>query len=180
MVRDFNSYYRPQSLGEIIGQEVTTSIIGHQIATGQTPNVYIFIGLHGTGKTTLARVISHELGEDNPTEINGSVTNGVDDMRALNEDAQYLSITGAPKVYIIDEAHQLSKAAFSAVLKLLEEPPENTLFILCTTEVNKIPQTIMSRAQVFYLQPLSEDLICDRLGVICNDLHIPFEPEALM
>lgn len=177
---NWNDVYRPSKLSDIIGQEITTSIISKQIAMGKLPKVYIFVGPAGTGKTSLSRVIANELGVENPTEINAAVTNSVDDIRALNEDATYMSFDGGMKIYILDEAHRLSKQAWGASLKLLEEPPENVLFIFCTTELDKIPPTILSRAQVFYLQPVSVEKIQDRLGIICTDNGLEFEPEALL
>ena len=178
-MQNFNDLYRPKQFSDILGNDITTSIISKQIVMGKLPKVYIFVGPAGTGKTSLARVIASELGVDNPVEINAAVTNSVDDIRGINEDAQYMPISGGKKVYILDEVHRLSKASWSASLKLLEEPPEETLFILCTTEYDKIPQTILSRAQVFYLQPVSTEKIVERLGIICNDFNLDFEPEAL-
>lgn len=177
---NWNDYYRPKTLSDIIGQDITTTIIGQEIAKDRVPKVYIFVGPAGTGKTSLARVIANELGVENPTEINAAVTNGVDDMRALNEDAQYMSFSDTKKVYILDEVHRLSKASWGASLKLLEEPPEGVLFICCTTELDKIPQTILSRAQVFYLKPIAPEKIQERLGIICSDNGIEFDPEALL
>lgn len=178
-MQNFNDLYRPKQFSDILGNDITTSIISKQIAMNKLPKVYIFVGPAGTGKTSLARVIAKELGVENPIEINAAVTNSVDDIREINEDAQYMSLGGEKKVYILDEVHRLSKASWSASLKLLEEPPEETLFILCTTEYDKIPQTILSRAQVFYLQPVSTEKIAERLGIICNDFNLDFEPEAL-
>ena len=178
-MNNFNDLYRPKLFSDILGNDITTSIISKQIAVDRLPKVYIFVGQAGVGKTSLARVIANELGVSNPIEINAAVTNGVDDIRAINEDAQYMSLTGEKKVYILDEVHRLSKSSWSASLKLLEEPPEDTLFILCTTEYDKIPQTILSRAQVFYLQPVPTEKIAERLGIICNDFNLDFEPEAL-
>lgn len=174
----FVDEYRPKTFSDMIGNDIVLSIISKEIAENKLPHVYILVGNGGIGKTSLGRIISHELGVD-PIEINASVTNGVDDIRAIGEDAQYLSFSGGRKVYLIDECHRLSKASWSAALKLLEEPPEDVLFILCTTETDKIPQTIMSRAQVFYLSPASNGDISQRLGIICNDKGIDFEPEAL-
>lgn len=178
-MQNFNDLYRPKLFSDILGNDITTSIIAKQIAIDKLPKVYIFVGPAGVGKTSLARVIARELGVENPIEINASVTNSVEDIRNINEDAQYMSLGGGKKVYILDEVHRLSKASWSASLKLLEEPPEETLFILCTTEYDKIPQTILSRAQVFYLQPVPTNKISERLGIICNDFNLSFEPEAL-
>lgn len=178
-MRDFNAYYRPKTFGEMLGNHITTSIISKEIATGKLPNAYILVAPPGNGKTTLGRIIARELGVETPIEINAAVNNGVEDVRAINEDASYMSFDGKRKVYLIDEAQAMTKAAFQASLKLMEEPPEEVLFILCTTDLNKIPAAIRSRAQVFYLSEVSPDEIAERLGIICNDLDIEFEPEAL-
>lgn len=176
---NWNDYYRPKTFGDIVGNTSAVSIISRQVATGRLPKVYIFVGMGGVGKTSLARVIANELGVTDPIEINAAVNNSIDDIRALNEDANYLSFGGEMKVYILDEVHRITKPTWGASLKLMEEPPENVLFILCTTEVDKIPRTIMSRAQVFYLQPISPEDIQNRLGIICNDNDIDFDTEAL-
>lgn len=175
---NWNDIYRPKSLADIIGQDITVSIISKQIASDKLPKAYIFVGQGGTGKTSLARAIAHELGSI-PIEINGAVNNTVDDIRELNEDANYMTFDGSKKIYIIDECHRINKAGWGASLKLLEEPPENVLFIFCTTELDKLPKTILSRAQVFYLQPVSPEKIQERLGIICTDNKINFEPKAL-
>ena len=170
--------YRPKTFSDIIGNDVVVSIISKEIAENKLPHVFIFVGNGGIGKTSLGRIVAHELGVE-PIEINAAVNNSVDDVRNLNEDAHYFSFDGGKKVYLIDECHRFSKASWGAALKLMEEPPEEVLFILCTTETDKIPQTIMSRAQVFYLAPVSNEDITQRLGIICNDKKIDFEPEAL-
>jgi DNA polymerase-3 subunit gamma/tau len=166
-------------LADIRGQSITTSIISRQLADNKLPKVYIFVGGNGRGKTSLARIIANELGVENPVEINAAVTNSVDDIRALNEDDNYLSFDGKMKVYIVDECSHITKQGWMAALKLLEEPPENVLFIFCTTELQKLPPAILSRAQVFYLQPVSTEEMVEQLGIICNDQDLDFEPEAL-
>ena len=176
---NWNDIYRPKLLSDIKGQSITTSIISRQLAENKLPKVYIFVGGNGRGKTSLARIVARELGVENPTEINAAVTNSVDDIRALNEDASYLSFDGNMKVYIVDECSHITKQGWMAALKLLEEPPENVLFIFCTTELQKLPPAILSRAQVFYLQPVSEEEIVEQLGIICTDNDIDFEPKAL-
>lgn len=180
MVVDFNAYYRPQTFGDVLGNKISIGIISKEISSGKIPNAYVLAGSPGIGKTTLARIIAKELGVENPIEINAAVTNSVDDIRELNEDAHYASFDGGRKIYILDEAHRITKQGLEAALKLFEEPPEDVLFILCTTDPDKIPKTILSRAQVFYLQPISTDEIYDRLGIICNENGLEFEEEALM
>lgn len=175
---NFNDYYRPSTFSDILGQDITTSIISKELAMNKIPKAYVFVGPAGSGKTSLARIIAKELGST-PIELNGAVANGVDDMRALNEDANHMSFDGGYKVYLLDECHRVTKQAWGAALKLFEEPPENVLFILCTTEVEKIPKTILSRAQIFYFQSVPTDKIQERLGIICNENNIDFEPEAL-
>lgn len=170
--------YRPKTFSDIIGNDIVVSIIAKEIVENKLPHAYILVGPAGVGKTSLGRIIAAELGS-NPIEINAAVTNSVDDVRALNEDAHYLSFDGTKKVYLMDECHRLSKASWGAALKLIEEPPENVLFIFCTTEIDKVPQTIMSRGQVFYLSPVAPEEISQRLGIICNEKDIPFEPQAL-
>ena len=178
MSKASNDLFRPKTLSDIIGQDITTSIIAKQISTKTLASTYIFVGAAGTGKTSLARVMAHELGCE-PVEINAAVYNSVNDVRELNKDASYHKIGQEYNFYIIDECHQYLKAGYSALLKLLEEPKENTIFVLCTTELQRIPKTILSRAQVFYFKPVKSEEIAQRLGIICEDQGVAFEPEAL-
>lgn len=178
MINNFNDLYRPTCLAEVIGQSVTTSILAKQISSKKVPKVLIFVGPAGTGKTTLARVVAKELGAI-PIEINSAVHNSVSDVRELNQDAAYQKLGQTINFYILDEFHNFRKDAFSAMLKLLEEPPEHTVFVLCTTEFQKIPKTILSRAQVFYFKPVKPAEIAERLGIICNDAGVEYDTEAL-
>ena len=173
-----NSLYRPQCISDIIGQDITTSIIARQISTKNLASAYVFVGAAGTGKTSLARVMARELGCD-PVEINAAVFNSVNDVRELNKDASYHKIGQEYNFYIIDECHQYLKSGFSAMLKMLEDPKDKTVFVLCTTELQRIPKTILSRAQVFYFKPVKSEEIAQRLGIICEDRGIQFEGEAL-
>lgn len=175
---NLTSDYRPQCLGDCVGQNITTSILAKQISSGKIAPVYLFIGPAGTGKTSTARVMANEL-NCAPIEINAAVFNGVSDVKELNKDASYLKLGQTRNFYILDEIQNYNKAAFSAMLKMLEEPPEQTTFVLCTTEIQKVPKTIMSRAQVFYFTAVKSDVIAERLAYICEDAKISFESKAL-
>lgn len=175
---NLTSEYRPRCLGDCVGQSITTSILAKQISSGKIAPVYLFVGPAGTGKTSTARVMADELGCA-PIEINAAVFNGVGDVKELNKDASYLKLGQTRNFYILDEIQNYNKAAFSAMLKLLEEPPELTTFVLCTTEIQKVPKTIMSRAQVFYFIAVKTEVIAERLAHICEDAGIEFETEAL-
>ena len=174
--------HRPKCFAEVIGQNTVTSILQRQIATGKFKNVYLFSGAFGTGKTTCARIMANEInhGDGSPIEIDGASNNGVDNVRALIQDAQQSSIESDYKVYIIDEAQEFSKQAWDAMLKLIEEPPSHTVFIFCTTNPEKFPETILSRVQRFDFKAVSKDVIADRLEYIMNEEeHKNYERTAL-
>jgi len=163
--------YRPRTFDDVISQEHITTTLKNQLRNGQQSHAYLFTGSRGTGKTTCAKILAKALNctnlrDGNPclecdscksidndfsdvTEIDAASNNGVDYVRDLKEDAVYSPMAGKYKVYIIDEVHMLSAAAFNALLKLIEEPPAHVVFILATTEVHKIPVTIVSRCQQF-------------------------------
>lgn len=174
--------YRPKSFAEVIGQEVIISVLSRQIATKTFKNCYLFCGPSGCGKTTVARIFSNEVngGQSNPKEINAASNNGIDDIRKISQMALQSSLDSDYQVFIIDECHQLTRAAWDAALKLIEEPPEATIFIFCTTNPSKIPETIQSRVQRFDFRRVSADIITDRLEFICNEeLDISYDRQAL-
>ncbi len=148
--------YRPESFREVLGQEHIVSVIEDSINMGNVSHAYLFSGGRGTGKTTLARIVAREVGctQNDLYEIDAASNRGIDDIRELRDAVSTLPFESPYKVYIIDEVHMLTKEAFNALLKTLEEPPAHALFILATTEVDKLPDTIVSRCQAFtFKQP---------------------------
>ncbi len=143
--------YRPATFKDVLGQEHVVSALSGAIDEGNVGHAYLFYGSRGTGKTSIARIFAHELGASDTDihEIDAASFTGVDHIRALREEVVMLPFQSEKKVYIVDEVHMLSKAAFNAFLKTLEEPPSHVVFILATTELEKVPDTIQSRCQVF-------------------------------
>lgn len=194
--------WRPQDFDEIIGQNHITIPIKNQIMSDSYGHAYIFSGTRGTGKTSTAKIFARAVNclnntDGNPcnkcanclsiledqfidvVEMDAASNNSVDDIRELREHIKFAPSKGKYKVYIIDEVHMLSQGAFNALLKTLEEPPEYVLFILATTELHKIPATILSRCQRFDFKRVSYEEILSRLELICQKLEIGYELEAL-
>lgn len=143
--------YRPQSFTDVIGQDQVTGPLAEQIKAEKVGHAYLFAGSRGLGKTSVARIFARELGvsEKDLYEIDAASNNSVDDIRQLTENIYTLPFESKYKFYILDEAHMLSKSAWNAFLKTLEEPPAHALFVLATTELEKVPETVRSRTQVF-------------------------------
>lgn len=162
--------YRPKTWEEVISQESIIKILQRQISTNQVKNSYLFSGASGCGKTTCARLFAKAVNNNqgNPIEIDAASNNGVDNVREIVSNAQERSLDSKYKIYIIDEAHALSNSAWQAFLKCIEEPPEFTIFIFCTTEPQKIPQTIQNRTMRFNFNRVPVDKIVERLGYICE------------
>ncbi len=180
--------YRSKSLDEIIGQKHITDILSRAISQGNISHAYLLTGPRGVGKTSVARILAHAINdlpydEENTNldiiEIDAASNNGVDDVRDLREKALIAPVAAKKKVYIIDEVHMLSKPAFNALLKTLEEPPEHVVFILATTNIEKLPATIVSRTQRFSFRPISISDTSAHLRFIADNEQIKIDDEAL-
>lgn len=175
--------YRPQTWDDVVEQSATKVILQNQLETGEIKNSYLFCGGAGTGKTTCARIFANEInkGIGTPIELDAASNNSVDDIRKLTEQAQSASIDSEYKVFILDEVHALSNSAWQAMLKTLEEPPKKSIFIMCTTDPQKIPKTILSRVQRYDFQRISHDGIVRRLMhiLINEDLVECYDEGAL-
>lgn len=154
--------YRPQTFKEVIGQDQVTKPLEEQIRAEKVGHAYLFAGSRGLGKTSIARIFARELGtsEKDLYEIDAASNTGVDNIRQLTENVYTLPFESKYKVYILDEAHMLSKGAWNAFLKTLEEPPAHAIFVLATTELEKVPDTVRSRTQVFeFKRPTRQGLV---------------------
>lgn len=162
--------YRPNKFKEVLGQDHIVKVLESSIENGNIAHAYIFAGSRGTGKTSIARIFAKEIGTtaNDITEIDAASNTGVDDIRALNESINTLPFESEYKVYILDEAHMLSKSAWNALLKTIEEPPKHVIFILATTEANKIPETIISRCQTFSFKKPTQKVLKDVVVAICK------------
>jgi len=153
--------YRPHSWSEVVGQDIIVSALTDAITVKRIAHAYLFSGSRGTGKTSVARIFARAVGtaEEDIYEIDAASNRGIDDIRHLREHVSVLSFSSPYKVYIIDEVHMLSKDAWNALLKTLEEPPAHVIFVLATTEIDKVPDTIISRCQTFsFRTPVREVL----------------------
>lgn len=162
--------YRPKKFKDLVEQDAVKATLLHQLETNTIKNCYLFTGGAGTGKTTSARIFANEInnGVGNIIEMDAASNNSVDDIRRIIEDAKYRSVTGKYKVYLLDEVHMITTAGWNAFLKMIEEPPANTIFIMCTTDPQKIPNTILSRVQRYDFRKISFKGIVNRLIYIIN------------
>ena len=179
--------YRPQTFNDIVGQNHIVSVLKNAIDKDQISHAYLFYGSRGTGKTSIAKIFANEVNGNeiyqkenvDIIEIDAASNNGVDEVRDIKEAIKFLPTEGKYKVYIIDEVHMLTTAAFNALLKTLEEPPAHVIFILATTEIHKIPATILSRCQRFEFKNLSQEQLIDRLKYIAKEENLVIEETAI-
>ncbi len=195
--------YRPQNFESVVGQEAVVTTLKNAISSGRLHHAYLFSGARGIGKTSLARIFAKAINcEKGATlqpcnecsackeitqgvsldvqEIDGASNNSVEEVREIRERLKYLPVSGRNKIYIIDEVHMLSTAAFNALLKTLEEPPPHVIFMLATTEVHKIPATVLSRCQRFDLRRISTEQLFTQLQSICVKETISPQPDSLL
>ena len=193
--------WRPRTFDDVVGQQHITETLKRQVAGDRLSHAYLFVGTRGTGKTTCAKILSRAVNCEHPVngnpcnecaacrgiedgsileveEIDAASNNGVDNVRVLRDEAMYSPASVRKRVYIIDEVHMLSAAAFNALLKILEEPPEHLLFILATTELNKVPATILSRCQRFNFRRITSGDIIGRLTYVAAHEGIDLTPEG--
>jgi len=194
--------FRPKIFDDVLGQEHVTKTLKNQILSDNIAHAYLFSGIRGTGKTSTAKIFARAVNclnnhDGNPCneceickstldetnmdviEMDAASNNGVEDIRELRDKVKFLPGKSKYKVYIIDEVHMLSKGAFNALLKTLEEPPEHLLFILATTEPQKIPATILSRCQRFDLKRIKSQVIVENMKNICDEINVKYEEKAL-
>jgi DNA polymerase III subunit gamma/tau len=157
--------YRPQSFGDVVGQEQAVELLTSAIKQKKVSHAYLFCGGRGTGKTTVARIVARDIGcnDEDIIEIDAASNRGIDEIRELREAVRTAPFSSPYKVYIIDEAHMLTKEAANALLKTLEEPPSHVIFILATTDPDKLPQTIVSRCQKVVFKNPDIDTLSERL-----------------
>ena len=180
--------YRPMTLSEVVGQPQVTEPLAKSIEQEKISHAYLFIGPRGTGKTSVARIFAHEINgfkyelEDDYVdiiEIDGASNRGIDNIRELREKAAIAPTSGKYKVYIIDEVHMLTKEAFNALLKTLEEPPKHVIFIMATTDAYKVPVTITSRAQTYTFKLADTKMMLDYLKSVSKKEKFKIEDAAL-
>lgn len=196
------SRYRPQTFGEVVGQTIASTALSRASSLGSPAPAYLLSGTRGVGKTTIARIFAKALNCANGpgpepcnkcqqclhitegnhvdvSEIDAASNTGVDDVRALRENIGFMPMEGRFKIFIVDEAHMLSKSAFNALLKTLEEPPPHTVFIFATTEAHRFPPTIISRCQHYVFNHLPESMLCQHLRDILQRENMDFDEEAI-
>lgn len=172
--------YRPREFADVIGQDHVVGALSGAVRSGAIAHAYLFSGSRGTGKTSVARIFARAIGtSDNDTyEIDAASNRGIDDVRALREAVLTLPFESRYKVYIIDEVHMLTKEAFNALLKTLEEPPRHVVFMLATTEADKLPETIVSRCQTFAFRRPTTEILKEVVARVAKEEGLTLAPDA--
>ena len=172
--------HRPSTFAEVVGQEQVTGPLEEAVKSGKIGHAYLFSGSRGLGKTSVARIFAHEIGckTNDLYEIDAASNNGVDEIRTLTDGVYTLPFESPYKVYILDEVHMLSKGAWNAFLKTLEEPPAYAVFILATTELEKVPDTVQSRCQVFEFKKPTRAVLAKMLSAVAKKEGFTLEPAA--
>ena len=193
--------YRPRSFDDVVGQQHITQTLKNQVSGDKLSHAYLFIGTRGTGKTTCAKILAKAVNCEHPVngnpcnecptckgiddgtimdvvELDAASNNGVDNVRALRDEAIFTPAGAKKRVYIIDEVHMLSVPAFNALLKIMEEPPEHLMFILATTELKKVPATILSRCQRYSFRRIDAPIIAGRLSQVAQTEGLSLAPDA--
>ena len=172
--------YRPQTFADVAGQDQVTKPLAEAVKAGKIGHAYLFSGSRGLGKTSVARIFAREIGckENDLYEVDAASNNSVEDIRALTEGVYTLPFESPYKVYILDEVHMLSKAAWNAFLKTLEEPPKHAIFILATTELERVPETVQSRCQVFEFKKPTRKGLAEVLTHVAKKEGFTLAPDA--
>lgn len=172
--------YRPKSFADVIGQDHVVKVIENSIKLGNIAHAYLFAGSRGTGKTSVARIFAESVGTTNSDlyEMDAASNRGIDDIREIREGVNTLPFESKYKVYIIDEVHMLTKEAFNALLKTLEEPPAHAIFILATTEIEKLPETVVSRCQTFVFKKPNQAMLREAIIATAKKEGVNLEPAA--
>jgi len=201
MYRALYRKWRPQRFEDVVAQRGIVTALRNQVASGRVGHAYLFTGVRGTGKTTCAKILAKAVNCEHPVngnpcnrcaacrgiddgsildvvELDAASNNGVDNVRALRDEAVFSPASVRKRVYIVDEVHMLSNSAFNALLKILEEPPEHLMFILATTELHKVPATILSRCQRHSFKRIPVDTITARLNFVAQQEHLNLQPDA--
>lgn len=173
--------YRPETFKDSLGQEHIVSVLEGALKRDQLSHAYLFAGPRGTGKTTFARIIAREAGSsaNDIHEIDAASNRGIEDIRALREEVRTLPFDSKIKSYIIDEVHMLTKDAFNALLKTLEEPPAHVMFVLATTELHKVPETIVSRCQTFTFRKPSQEVLRKMITRVAKEEGVAIDKESV-
>ena len=172
--------YRPANFAEVLGQDHIVDVLESSIESEKVSHSYLFVGSRGTGKTSVARIFAHKIGvSDNDLyEIDAASNRGIEDIKTLREGVRVLPFDSKFKIYIIDEVHMLSKDAWGALLKTLEEPPKHVIFILATTELHKVPETIISRCQVFTFKKPTDTILKNSVLDIAEKEGFKMDPQG--